>query len=86
MKLELGLLAAIQAGLVALAGWMLKDMKQKIDTIEKDYMSKEDVRREIELELRSLRVTNEDIKEDIREIKSDVKEMLKTHSSSVSSQ
>lgn len=78
MKLELGLIAGIQSALIGLAAWLFKDMKMRIDKIERTYMTEEQVRNQIELELRSIRVTNEDIKEDIREIKSDVKEMLKS--------
>lgn len=77
MKLELGLLACIQSAVVGFAAWVFRDMLKRVEKIERSYVTEDQVRRQIELELRSIRVTNEDIKEDIREIKQDVKEMLK---------
>ena len=77
MKLELGLLAGIQSGLVGLAAWLFRDVIKRVDKIEREYVTADDVRKQIELELRSIRVTNEDIKEDIRDIKIDVKALLR---------
>lgn len=77
MKIELGLIAAIQAALVGLAGWLFKDMKERLDKVEKATKSEEEIRQMILDLQKPLEVEIKEVKEDVKEIKSDVKELIK---------
>ena len=80
MKIEIGLIAAIQAGLVGLAGWLFKDMKNRVNELESKVKTEDEIRQIIHDKLDPIRVTQQNIKEDVSEIKEDVKTLIRSKS------
>lgn len=79
MKIEsaylIGAVYTAAVGILAKLGW---DIKGKVDNT----YTKEEVRQLIDDKLDPLRVDMKNVKEDVGEIKTDVKELVKIHSNS----
>jgi len=74
MKLEI--LAAAQATIVAWGGWMFKRQIARIDELEKQVMNEQEIRQLINDKLDPMRVDMKNIKEDIGEMKGDIKTLV----------
>lgn len=74
MKMEI--LAATQAMVVAWGGWLFKRQISRIDELEKQIMDEQEIRQLINDKLCPMRVDMKNIKEDIGEMKGDIKTLV----------
>lgn len=74
MKIEIA--AGVWAAVTAWGGWLFKRQIARIDELEKWTMNEQEIRQLINDKLDPMRVDMRNIKEDVTEMKSDIKTLL----------